>query len=337
MKNILILSHGFPPDIGGIETIAEILAIEFAKKGYNVRVVTTTPSSGEHHYPFEVIRNPGFIKLLQCHLWADIVFENNPCLRLSLPALFLLKPTTVVLHTWIARTTGNMAFIDRFKKLKLKTARSVIAVSKAIKEGSYPKAIVIPNPYKSDLFVNTNKGEREKSFVFMGRLVSDKGANMAIKAIARLKAENMGSYRLTIIGDGPEKDNLAKLTMALGLKGQVSFRGSLTGPELVNELCRHKYMLVPSKWREPFGIVALEGIACGCIPLVADGGGLTEAVGEAGLVFDRNNLDDLVGKIKYLWSHPDTEKQLVTAGEEHIKNYLPGIIADRYLHELCRV
>lgn len=336
MKNILILSHGFPPDIGGIETIAEILAIEFAKKGYNVRVVTATSSAGKHNYPFTVIRNPGLIKLLQCHAWADVVFENNPCLRLSLPALLFLKPTTVVLHTWIARTTGNMAFIDRFKKLKLKTAKSVIAVSKAIKEGAYPKATVIPNPYKSDLFVNTNKAEREKNFVFMGRLVSDKGANMAITAIARLKAENIGSYHLTIIGDGPEKDNLMKLTQALGLNEQVSFKGSLTGTELAVELSKHRYMLVPSKWREPFGIVALEGIACGCIPLVSDGGGLIEAVGDAGLVFDRNNLNDLVDKIKYLWSNPDTEKRLVTAGEEHIKNYLPGIIADRYLQELSR-
>lgn len=335
MKNILILTHGFPPDIGGIETIAEILALEFAKKGYNIKVVTTTPSKVENRYPFEVIRNPGIIKLMQCHAWADEIFENNPCLRLSLPSYLFFKPTTVVLHTWIARTTGNMAFIDRFKRLKLRTAKAVIAVSKAIKE-SYPKAIVIPNPYKSDLFVNTNKGEREKSFVFMGRLVSDKGANMAIKAIARLKAENIGSYRLTIIGDGPEKDNLAKLAMALGLNGLVHFKGSLTGTELVNELCKHKYMLVPSRWREPFGIVVLEGIACGCIPIVSSGGGLIEAVGDAGLVFDRNNLNDLVDKIKYLWAHPDTEKQLVSAGEDHIKNYLPGIIADKYLLELSR-
>lgn len=336
MKNILILSHGFPPDIGGIETIAEILAVEFSNKGYNVKVVTATSSAGKHSYPFTVIRKPSFIKLLQCHAWADVVFENNPCLRLSLPALLFLKPTTVVLHTWIARTTGNMAIIDRFKKLKLKTAKSVIAVSKAIREGAYPKATVIPNPYKSDLFVNTNKGEREKSFVFMGRLVSDKGANMAIRAVARLKAENMGSYPLTIIGDGPEKDNLAELSAELGVNNQVSFKGSLVGADLVKELCRHRYMLVPSKWREPFGIVALEGIACGCIPLVSDGGGLIEAIGKAGLVFDRNSLDDLVDKIKYLWSHPDAERDLVTAGEEHIKNYRPSIIADKYLRELTR-
>jgi len=337
VKNILILSHGFPPDIGGIETIAEILAIEFAKKGYNVRVVTTTSAEHENKYPFTVIRNPGMIQLLQCHAWADVIFENNPCLRLSLPALLFLKTTTVVLHTWIARTTGNMAFIDRFKKLKLRTSKTVIAVSHAIKDGSYPKAKVIPNPYKSDLFVNLNKGDREKSFVFMGRLVSDKGANMAIKAIARLKAEKIGSYHLTIIGDGPEKDNLVKLTMALGLNNLVTFKGSLTGTELVQELCKHRYMLVPSRWREPFGIVVLEGIACGCIPLVSSGGGLIEAVGDAGLVFDRNNLDDLVEKIKYLLADPDNERQLITAGEKHIKNYHPDIIADRYLQELSKV
>src|SRR5690606_40338743 len=94
-------------------------------------------------------------------------------------------------------------------------------------------------------------------------------------------------FRLTIIGDGPEAPVLKALAVKYGLEHKVDFKGSLQGKELVDCLNQHKLILVPSRWEEPFGNVALEGMACGCIPVVSDGGGLAEAVGHAGLTFQR--------------------------------------------------
>ena len=61
---------------------------------------------------------------------------------------------------------------------------------------------------------------------------------------------------------------------------------------MVEELNRHEIMVVPSRWNELFGVVALEGMACGCAMLVSDGGGLPDAVGYAG-----HNLKELIKKI----------------------------------------
>ena len=62
---------------------------------------------------------------------------------------------------------------------------------------------------------------------------------------------------------------------ALGLERQVEFTGVLQGETLVRTLNAHRIMVVPSRTPEPFGVVALEGIACGCVVVGSEGGGLS--------------------------------------------------------------
>jgi len=79
---ILFITHKFYPDIGGIEVNSEVLALGFHKAGHEVRMITWTASSGDRSFPFTVIRQPKTAVLLNEHRNADIVFENNPTLRL---------------------------------------------------------------------------------------------------------------------------------------------------------------------------------------------------------------------------------------------------------------
>ena len=109
---------------------------------------------------------------------------------------------------------------------------------------------------------------------------------MLIKAFSNLENRN---WSLTIIGDGPHRDYLENLALSYNIIPHVNFKGFLKGDVLVEELNRHEIMVVPSRWNEPFGVVALEGMACGCAMLVSDGGGLPDAVGSAGLQFKRAN------------------------------------------------
>jgi hypothetical protein len=119
MKKILLLSYKFNPDIGGIETVSEILANQFLKLGYNVKVLTTSQQESKQPFNFPVIRNPGIVELIKLHVWADLVFENNPSVNLSWPALLLNKPTVVTLQTWIAQPDGKMPLSAKMKKRKL--------------------------------------------------------------------------------------------------------------------------------------------------------------------------------------------------------------------------
>ncbi|WP_369765677.1 glycosyltransferase family 4 protein [Flavobacterium sp. WC2429] len=332
---ILFLSHKFYPEIGGIEVNSEILANQFVALGAEVHLLTWSEYVGEKIFPFKVIRNPDLSTLLKEHRWADVVFENNPSLKLSWPLLFFRKPHVVAIRTWISRMDGNLAFPDKIKLLWLKKASAVIAVSEEVRILSFAKAIVIGNPYRSSLFKITNTNQRTKDFVFLGRLVSDKGADLAVALLKKLH-ETAGDFKrykelsLTIIGDGPEKERLIQLVKANNLSNYVHFTGMLQGDTLTSCLNEHKYLLAPSRWKEPFGNIALEGMACGCLPFVSDGGGLIDAVGNAGVVFERNNIDSFYEQVRELLESPEKETLLRLNSSGHLLKHQPEYVAQLY-------
>ena len=319
--------------MGGIETVSEFLANSFSEAGHEVRLLTWTTGGCHTLFNFTVIRNPSLVESFQSHVWADILFENNPSLRLSWPNIFLQRPYVVALHTWLSRASGTSAWQDNLKRRYLRGASKVIACSDALREQSWPPAIVIGNSYKQELFRIIPEVERTKDFVFLGRLVSDKGAELAILAFHHFvtEASNHQGHQLTIIGDGPERERLTELVSNLQLENSVFFRGVLCGDQLVECLNQHNYILVPSLWEEPFGIVVLEGMACGCLPIVSDGGGLPEAVGQAGIIVKRGSIDDLAGCLKSITKNPDLEMKLRAFAKEHLRAHSPELVSKRYL------
>jgi glycosyltransferase involved in cell wall biosynthesis len=333
---ILILSHQFFPDIGGIEINSEILAYSFSQLGHEIHLVTWTEYTGPDNFPFKVIRNPSFSTLFAQHNWADVILENNPCLRLAWPNLFFRKISVVVLNTWVSRMDGTLGLQDRLKFVWLKRASRVIAVSDAVRNICFKNAKVIGNPYSSEKFKILKENPRDKTFVFLGRLVSDKGADLAIRALCQLimdsKVDKRESpYSLTIIGDGPELQVLQTLAIDLKVINNLTFKGSMTGIQLTACLNEHKYLLVPSLWKEPFGNVALEGLACGCIPIVSDGGGLPDAIGMAGLVFQRGNLISLVSTMKKLIKDTNLQERLKLNAISHLEKHQPDVVGKQYL------
>ncbi|RYE14016.1 MAG: hypothetical protein EOP45_20295, partial [Sphingobacteriaceae bacterium] len=129
-SKILLLSHHFYPFIGGIEVISEVLAAAFVKAGHEVHVVTWSAGAEDKVFPFTIVRNPTALTLLREHRWADIVFENNPCLRLAWPTLLLNRPVVTALHTWITRADGSLGIQDKLKtRWWLGRSKQVVAIS----------------------------------------------------------------------------------------------------------------------------------------------------------------------------------------------------------------
>ncbi|WP_276090940.1 glycosyltransferase family 4 protein [Pedobacter sp. JY14-1] len=332
---ILFLTHFFNPSIGGIEVNSEILAGNFAAAGHEVRLLTWTREAANRSFPYEIVRNPGLTDLVRGHAWADVVFENNPCLRLAWPAFLLHKKRVVALRSWIRRDDGTIGWQDKLKLAGLTRAGKVIAVSGVLARACWPDASVIGNPYRAALFRTIPGTERTSRFVFLGRLVPDKGADMAIRALKALMDKGVFDDQpgpmLSIIGEGPEMTSLRDLARQLDMKDHVQFPGTLTGTALVHALNNHGYLLVPSRLIEPFGNVAIEGMACGCIPVVADEGGLPEAVGNAGLSFKRNDLDDLVGVLTDLIGDVSRQSKLRGNALRHLEKHRPEVVSRRYL------
>lgn len=331
--NILFLSYVFYPAVGGIEINSELLAIHFHRFGYPVKLVTDTRTEGSKTFPFTVTRNPRLATLFKLHKWADVVFENNPSLRLSWPGLFFASKSVIAIRTRINRPDGNRGIQDYLKDLTLKNADRVIAVSNAIRESYFPEAVVIGNPYRDDVFINLNTDRKPLSFVFLGRLVSQKGVDIAIEAFVKIDqrfSDNKVSATMKIIGDGPEMDRLKQMVKQNNIEERISFEGRKVGSKLVEMLNSCRYIVLPSDW-EAFGNVALEGLACGCLPFVSDSGGLTDAVGEAGVKFKSGSVDSLVEAIVRVIQNPKIEAAYRRERDAHLQEHLPERVAEKYL------
>jgi glycosyltransferase involved in cell wall biosynthesis len=333
---ILLTSNRFHPDVGGIETITDILANQFVRVGHDVRVLTQTKAndSCDNQFRFNVLRNPGIIKLIRNYYWADVVIQNNLEVRQLWPLLLIRRPLVVGLQTWIRTARGKRNILQKIKLIVLHASNEVIACSEAIKQDCISRASVIGNPYDSELFHGMPSVAREQAIGFVGRLVSDKGADMLIKAFSTLRPAN---WQLSIIGDGPERTSLENLAVELGVDKQVTFTGVLKGQALAATLNRHEILVVPSCWPEPFGIVALEGLACGCVVLASDGGGLPDAVGSAGILFRRGDQKDLERQLNYLIKNQSARQHLRNRTTKHLENYRQEFVSNRYLSILERV
>lgn len=332
---ILLLSYKFHPNVGGIESISEMLANHFVNQGNDVHVITSSPDDGSKVFHYEVIRNPNLLRLANEFLWTDVVFENNPSLRLSWPNLLLKRPSIIGLQTWLHDKRRPADFQSKLKRYWLNQATQIVACSNAIKSGIFPKAHVIGNPYDESVFTVKPQIARTKDFIFLGRLVSDKGVALAIDAFS-IFLKNLAdgapvTSTLTIIGDGEERSTLEAKVKVLELEDKVIFLGKLKGDRLTDVLNQHRYLLVPSLWDEPFGLVALEGMACGCIPIVSDRGGLPDAVGKAGLVFKRGDLDSLISCMITLKTNAAVSEQLRREAKHHLIEHQSVNVANSYL------
>ena len=324
---ILLCSTWFYPSIGGVETVSKILAEEFTRAG--AKVVVVTDSEGPSiDATYEVVRKPSqkAIRSLACA--SDVLMQNLISLR-TMPGLFLSRKPIVVTHqSWLRRSDGKRGW-QNYAKLLALTACHNVSISPAIAKSLPVKSIIIGNPFEVTEFDGMRDLPRDRDVVFMGRLVSDKGCNLLLLALAHLAREGLRPT-VTIIGDGPEMPALKVLSAEHGLEGQVEFVGSMRQGR-GNTVARHRIMVIPSLWAEPFGVVALEGVAVGCALVASSQGGLSYAGGPCGLYFPNGNVMALAGELRRLLIDPALCAQLVAKGPEHLKMFQPNFVAGQYL------
>lgn len=333
--NILMCSVPFRPSVGGIETVSALLAMAFHEAGHRVTLVTQTAGDGHEPEPYRVLRRPGAGELFGAVRDSDIVLHNNISLRLAWPLLLLRRPWVVAHHTWLPRR-GEGATAARWKRLALRAAHNV-AVSSAVADDLGVPCQVLPNPYDSARFRCLPGVVRSRDLACVGRLVSDKGVPVMLHALAHLRDQGH-HHRLSVIGGGPERAALQALTRELNLHAQVRFTGPLVGDDLVRELNAHRVVVVPSVWEEPFGLVALEAQACGCIPVVAASGGLPQAAGPAGVVFAKGDALSLAARLvpvlRATRDAPATGIAHDPRVQRHLLQHQPGPVAAAYLQLL---
>jgi glycosyltransferase involved in cell wall biosynthesis len=113
--------------------------------------------------------------------------------------------------------------------------------------------------------------------LFAGRLVPEKGPDVAVQAFAQV-ARELPEALLVLAGDGPAAPGLRALIAELGLEDRVLMPGWLPHAELERRFGDAWVQAVPSRWQEPFGAVAAEAMMRGTAVVASASGGLPEIV-----------------------------------------------------------
>ncbi|WP_235935878.1 glycosyltransferase family 4 protein [Tritonibacter mobilis] len=158
-----------------------------------------------------------------------------------------------------------------------------------------------------DLFARPRvcPAENPAHFVWIGRMVPYKGADLAIRALSQAPQE----ARLTLYGDGPQRAALEALVRDLGLSERVAFAGWLAHEDLSQELGQYRALLFPSL-KEANGIIVQECMAIG-LPVVPLrwGGPLGLATDEEALFVEAHDpaqvVRDLAAAIVELTQQPE--------------------------------
>lgn len=153
---------------------------------------------------------------------------------------------------------------------------------------------------------------------YAGRLVCEKGVDVLIRAFARLPT----SARLVVVGEGPESNRLRVLAEQLRVAARVEFRPPLPSTRMPEFYRALDAFVLPSRalpnWKEQFGRVLIEAMACG-VPVIASRcGEAPNVVGDAGLTFDEEDDAALAEHLTTLTAQPRLRAELSRRGRERV-------------------
>jgi glycosyltransferase involved in cell wall biosynthesis len=156
------------------------------------------------------------------------------------------------------------------------------------------------------------------TFGFAGRFVPGKGLHVLLHALAGVR----GDWRLLLVGSGPEREPLQTLATQLGIGERVTFEApmpSVAMPRFYQGLhaCVLPSLTLPN-WKEQFGRVLIEAMACGVAVVGSASGEIPIVIGEAGLTFPEGNAGALQTQLQRLLDEPRLVQDLAVRGRERV-------------------
>jgi D-inositol-3-phosphate glycosyltransferase len=179
------------------------------------------------------------------------------------------------------------------------------------------KIKVVPCGVDTNLFTPDGPSETKsgrKRMVIVGRLVRRKGVDEVVRALTKLPMAE-----LLIVGGSAGEDSgthrVQALARAAGVEDRVELRGAVANSD-VPRVLRSADLVVCFPWYEPFGIVAIEAMACGKPVLASAVGGLRETVvaGQTGMLVAARDLEGFIQSAASLLADDDRRAQMGKAG-----------------------
>lgn len=229
----------------------------------------------------------------------------------------------------------------RAERVVLSRADHCVAHTDASKEIlrqlGFMKVTVIPPPVDTSVFKRSKQSGREQlglsefTIGFVGRYIPLKRIDLLLRAARKLDFE----YQLLLVGGGPAKSEWLALSRELNIDNRIVWRDPVPHSEVPSLLCAMDVLVLPSStgslWKEQFGRVLIEAMACE-VPVVGSSSGeIPSLIDDAGLVFQEDDEDDLVLKLSELYESPQRRHELAEKGLKRIRErFSIPVVAHQY-------
>ncbi|HRH30992.1 MAG TPA: glycosyltransferase family 4 protein [Candidatus Paceibacterota bacterium] len=341
---ILLVTPLYPPEIGGPATYARFLEKEIPKHDSSIKIVKF---SDVRKYP-PIIRHILLLcKVLRHGISADIVFAQD-AFSVALPAILAAK---ILRKPFVVRIPGDFAweqgrqrfgvkddiltfqnkkygwkveFYRKVQKWVVQNADRVLAPSDFFAKlvsgwMNNKKAIAIYNGIDFDLLKNIKVDNKDNIFsiISSGRMVNWKGFSSLIEIISRNK-----SWKLFLVGDGPEKDNLKRLRDEKDLKDSVFFLGKLSQDDLWKKIKESDVFVLNSSF-ESFSFQVVEAMALGTPVIATTGCNLEEIIenNKNGFLVPVNDLVALENILRQLSNDKELKEKIGQSGNIRAQDF----------------
>lgn len=153
---------------------------------------------------------------------------------------------------------------------------------------------------------------------YVGRLVEEKGVEVLLRAVSGLEDD----WQLRILGSGPLQARLEALAQELGIAARVAFDSPLPSAQMPAYYNQLDVLVLPSltrpHWKEQFGRVLIEAMACQVPVIGSTCGEIPHVIGKAGLVFPKGEADELRAKLAQLMDDPALRTRLAQLGRQRV-------------------
>jgi glycosyltransferase involved in cell wall biosynthesis len=274
--------------------------------------------------------------MLRQHPPALIEVHNRPEIALTLAARLPHIPVVAFLHNDPQGMREASSPAERTRMLR--RLAGVITPSNYLRQrvlegvtAPDKDPVVLPNCL--DLTELPPHGRRERLILFACRVVADKAPDAFVSACAAALphlpgwgAEMIGADRFSL--DSPDT-GFVQMVRAAAEGANVRMLGYRDHPEVLQAMARAAIVVVPSRWPEPFGLVALEALASGAALICSPRGGLPEVAGDAALYANPDEPAEIAAAIRSLARDEARRTALAEAGWLRVQQFHVTTIAAR--------
>lgn len=289
------------------------------------RMIVVNPTFNGHFHLHFYRRLPGLISRERPEL---VHIDEEPYDLVTFHALraAFRRGARVIFFTWQNLSRGLPPPFSLMERYTLARAHGAIAGSaeaadRLRRKGYEAHLATIPQfGVDPEVFRPLQEAAPPRPFTvgYAGRLVREKGLLVLLDGLAGLD----GDWRLVLVGDGPLRGELEEAAGRRGVRGRLDFKGGVPSGEMAARYGEMDVLALPSltipRWKEQFGRVLVEAMACGVPVVGSDSGEIPQVIGDAGLVCPEGDPASLRSALARFMESPGLRRELGRLGRERV-------------------